>query len=77
MSRTALLAGTALLTATVLLPAPAHAEAVTGYTITVDTGTRGPAIDDTMYGELGYYGFFRFAEDIGASTRSRRTRWRS
>ena len=48
--RRALLAGTALLTAAVLLPAPAHAEAAADYTITVDTGARGPAIDDTMYG---------------------------
>ncbi|MGY1527501.1 alpha-L-arabinofuranosidase C-terminal domain-containing protein [Streptomyces sp. MN3] len=48
--RRAVLTGTALLTAALLLPVPAHAEAVTDYTITVDTGARGPAIDDTMYG---------------------------
>ncbi|MFI8212403.1 alpha-L-arabinofuranosidase C-terminal domain-containing protein [Streptomyces werraensis] len=48
--RRAVLTGAALLTATVLLPVPAHAEPVTDYTITVDTGARGPAIDDTMYG---------------------------
>ncbi|MFI1960941.1 alpha-L-arabinofuranosidase C-terminal domain-containing protein [Streptomyces althioticus] len=48
--RAVLLTGTALLTAAFLLPVPAHAEAVTDYTITVDTGARGPAIDDTMYG---------------------------
>ncbi|MEV5334513.1 alpha-L-arabinofuranosidase C-terminal domain-containing protein [Streptomyces werraensis] len=48
--RRAVLTGTALLTAAVLLPVPAHAEPVTDYTITVDTGARGPAIDDTMYG---------------------------
>ncbi|MFZ4182494.1 alpha-L-arabinofuranosidase C-terminal domain-containing protein [Streptomyces sp. R02] len=48
--RRAALTGTALLTAAVLLPAPAHAESVTDYTITVDTGARGPVIDDTMYG---------------------------
>ncbi|MEU0576485.1 alpha-L-arabinofuranosidase C-terminal domain-containing protein [Streptomyces griseoincarnatus] len=48
--RRAVLTGTALLTAALLLPVPAHAEAVTDYTITVDTGAHGPAIDDTMYG---------------------------
>ncbi|MFI8205727.1 hypothetical protein [Streptomyces sp. NPDC085937] len=48
--RRALLAGTALPTAAVLLPAPAHAEAAADYTIAVGTGARGPAIDDTMYG---------------------------
>ncbi|MGW4763886.1 alpha-L-arabinofuranosidase C-terminal domain-containing protein [Streptomyces pseudogriseolus] len=48
--RRAALTGTALLTAAVLLPVPAHAESVTDYTITVDTGARGPVIDDTMYG---------------------------
>ncbi|MEU0057402.1 alpha-L-arabinofuranosidase C-terminal domain-containing protein [Streptomyces sp. NPDC006334] len=41
---------TALLTATALLPAPAHAEAVADYTITVDPARRGATIDDTMYG---------------------------
>ncbi|MFD3824223.1 alpha-L-arabinofuranosidase C-terminal domain-containing protein [Streptomyces sp. NPDC058625] len=44
------LAATALLTAAVLLPAPAHAEDVTDYTITVDPRAEGAAIDDTMYG---------------------------
>jgi alpha-L-arabinofuranosidase len=44
------LSATALLTATVVLPAPAHAEDVTDYTITVDPAARGAAIDDTMYG---------------------------
>ncbi len=48
--RRAVLTGTALLTAALLLPVPAHAEAVTDYTITVDAGAHGPAIDDTMYG---------------------------
>ncbi|MCM3300344.1 carbohydrate binding domain-containing protein [Streptomyces pseudogriseolus] len=48
--RRAALTGTALLTAAVLLPVPAHAESVADYTITVDTGARGPVIDDTMYG---------------------------
>ncbi|MFD8429707.1 carbohydrate binding domain-containing protein, partial [Streptomyces coelicoflavus] len=41
---------TALLTASALLPSPAHAEAVADYTITVDPSGRGPTIDDTMYG---------------------------
>ncbi|MGX1253844.1 alpha-L-arabinofuranosidase [Streptomyces ambofaciens] len=41
---------TALLTASALLPSPAHAEAVADYTITVDPSAQGPAIDDTMYG---------------------------
>ncbi|MYS51744.1 alpha-N-arabinofuranosidase, partial [Streptomyces sp. SID6013] len=41
---------TALLTASALLPSPAHAEAAADYTITVDPADRGPAIDDTMYG---------------------------
>jgi alpha-L-arabinofuranosidase len=44
------LSATALLTATAVLPAPAHAEDVTDYTITVDPAARGAAIDDTMYG---------------------------
>ncbi|MFV0137019.1 alpha-L-arabinofuranosidase C-terminal domain-containing protein [Streptomyces sp. HMX87] len=44
------LGATALLTASALLPMPAHAEAVTDYTITVDPDAEGPAIDDTMYG---------------------------
>ncbi|CAM5543454.1 hypothetical protein STENM327S_04222 [Streptomyces tendae] len=41
---------TALLTASALLPSPAHAEAVADYTITVDPSGQGPTIDDTMYG---------------------------
>ncbi|MDX3309366.1 alpha-L-arabinofuranosidase C-terminal domain-containing protein [Streptomyces sp. ME08-AFT2] len=41
---------TALLTATALLPAPAHAESVTDYAITVDPSAKGAQIDDTMYG---------------------------
>ncbi|CAL9392643.1 alpha-L-arabinofuranosidase C-terminal domain-containing protein [Streptomyces sp. enrichment culture] len=41
---------TALLTAAALVPAPAHAEDVTDYAITVDPSARGAAIDDTMYG---------------------------
>ncbi|MFI8168474.1 alpha-L-arabinofuranosidase C-terminal domain-containing protein [Streptomyces sp. NPDC085931] len=44
------LTATALLTAAALVPAPAHAEDVTDYTITVDPSARGAAIDDTMYG---------------------------
>ncbi|KMS80966.1 alpha-N-arabinofuranosidase [Streptomyces leeuwenhoekii] len=44
------LSATALLTATAVLPAPAHAEDVTDYTITVDPAAQGAAIDDTMYG---------------------------
>ncbi|NEY33000.1 alpha-N-arabinofuranosidase [Streptomyces sp. PRKS01-65] len=44
------LSATALLTATAVLPAPAHAEDVTDYTISVDPAARGAAIDDTMYG---------------------------
>ncbi|MEH0582030.1 MULTISPECIES: alpha-L-arabinofuranosidase C-terminal domain-containing protein [Streptomyces] len=44
------LTSTALLTATVLVPAPAHAEAVTDYAITVDPTAKGAKIDDTMYG---------------------------
>ncbi|MGW2051263.1 alpha-L-arabinofuranosidase C-terminal domain-containing protein [Streptomyces sp. NPDC001858] len=40
----------ALLTATTLVPVPAHAEAVTDYAITVDPAARGAKIDDTMYG---------------------------
>ncbi|GHE02151.1 alpha-L-arabinofuranosidase C-terminal domain-containing protein [Streptomyces alanosinicus] len=54
MSRTARLrlglgAGAVLL-ATAALPAPAHAEDVTDYSITVDPSTRGPAIGKSMYG---------------------------
>ncbi|MFJ4540098.1 alpha-L-arabinofuranosidase C-terminal domain-containing protein [Streptomyces tibetensis] len=41
---------TALLTAAALVPAPAHAEDVTDYTITVDPSAQGAKIDDTMYG---------------------------
>ncbi|MER6954578.1 alpha-L-arabinofuranosidase C-terminal domain-containing protein [Streptomyces sp. NPDC000618] len=44
------LGATALLTATTLVPAPAHAEAVTDYAITVDPAAEGAKIDDTMYG---------------------------
>ncbi|MFE9971359.1 alpha-L-arabinofuranosidase C-terminal domain-containing protein [Streptomyces hirsutus] len=52
-SRTRLRTGltaTALLTAAALLPAPAHAEDATGYTITVDPHAEGAAIGDRMYG---------------------------
>ncbi|MET7655983.1 alpha-L-arabinofuranosidase C-terminal domain-containing protein [Streptomyces sp. NPDC005486] len=41
---------TALLTATALVPVPAHAETVTDYAITVDPTAKGAKIDDTMYG---------------------------
>ncbi len=41
---------TALLTASALLPSPAHAEAAADYTIAVDPSAQGAAIDDTMYG---------------------------
>jgi alpha-L-arabinofuranosidase len=41
---------TALLTAAALVPAPAHAEDVTDYAITVDPAAQGAKIDDTMYG---------------------------
>ncbi|WP_217254724.1 alpha-L-arabinofuranosidase C-terminal domain-containing protein [Streptomyces sp. AC602_WCS936] len=45
------LGATALLTASALLPSPAHAgTAATDYTITVDPSAEGAAIDDTMYG---------------------------
>src|SRR4029078_2284885 len=47
---------TALLTATALVPAPAHAEAVTDYAITVDPTAKRATIHDTMYGV--------FCEDI-------------
>ncbi|MEU2063550.1 alpha-L-arabinofuranosidase C-terminal domain-containing protein [Streptomyces sp. NPDC013455] len=40
----------AVLLATAALPAPAHAEEVTDYTITVDPSAPGPAIGKTMYG---------------------------
>ncbi|MEU1690200.1 alpha-L-arabinofuranosidase C-terminal domain-containing protein [Streptomyces hirsutus] len=52
-SRTRLRTGltaTALLTAAALLPAPAHAEDATDYTITVDPHAEGAAIGDRMYG---------------------------
>ncbi|MFE6285306.1 alpha-L-arabinofuranosidase C-terminal domain-containing protein [Streptomyces sp. NPDC057877] len=39
-----------LVATTALAPAPAHAEPVTDYEITVDPATRGARIDDTMYG---------------------------
>ncbi|MFJ1810448.1 MULTISPECIES: alpha-L-arabinofuranosidase C-terminal domain-containing protein [unclassified Streptomyces] len=41
---------TALLTATALVPVPAHAETVTDYAITVDPTAKGAKIADTMYG---------------------------
>lgn len=44
------LTATALLTTAALIPAPAHAEDVTDYAITVDPSTEGAKIDDTMYG---------------------------
>ncbi|MFJ4203188.1 alpha-L-arabinofuranosidase C-terminal domain-containing protein [Streptomyces sviceus] len=44
------LGATAFLVAAGLVPAPAHAEDVTDYTITVDPAARGAKIDDTMYG---------------------------
>ncbi|MFE3035788.1 alpha-L-arabinofuranosidase C-terminal domain-containing protein [Streptomyces canus] len=44
------LSATAFLVAAGLVPAPAHAEDVTDYTITVDPAAKGPKIDDTMYG---------------------------
>ncbi|MFH8240297.1 alpha-L-arabinofuranosidase C-terminal domain-containing protein [Streptomyces sp. NPDC018321] len=44
------LGATALLTASALLPSPAHAEAAADYTITVDPSAEGAAIGDTMYG---------------------------
>ncbi|MGW2487281.1 alpha-L-arabinofuranosidase C-terminal domain-containing protein [Streptomyces sp. NPDC001606] len=54
MSRTARwrlgLGASAVLLATAVLPAPAHAEDVTDYAITVDPSAQGPAIDRTMYG---------------------------
>ncbi|WP_282704071.1 alpha-L-arabinofuranosidase C-terminal domain-containing protein [Streptomyces sp. CC219B] len=56
MSRTARtrwrlgLTATALVTAVAAVPAPAHAEDVTDYAITVDPSARGATIDDTMYG---------------------------
>ncbi|MBD0837909.1 alpha-L-arabinofuranosidase C-terminal domain-containing protein [Streptomyces sp. TRM68416] len=56
MSRTARtrwrlgLTATALVTAVAAVPAPAHAEDVTDYAITVAPSARGATIDDTMYG---------------------------
>ncbi|MDQ1044004.1 alpha-L-arabinofuranosidase C-terminal domain-containing protein [Streptomyces sp. V4I2] len=44
------LTATALLVAAGLVPAPAHAEDVTDYAITVDPTAKGAKIDDTMYG---------------------------
>jgi alpha-L-arabinofuranosidase len=44
------LGATAFLVAAGLVPAPAHAEDVTDYAITVDPAARGAKIDDTMYG---------------------------
>ncbi|MGW7726361.1 alpha-L-arabinofuranosidase C-terminal domain-containing protein [Streptomyces canus] len=44
------LGATAFLVAAGLVPAPAHAEDVTDYAITVDRAARGAEIDDTMYG---------------------------
>ncbi|MGW0333754.1 alpha-L-arabinofuranosidase C-terminal domain-containing protein [Streptomyces sp. NPDC003011] len=44
------LTATAFLAAAGLVPAPAHAEDVTDYAITVDPTARGAKIDDTMYG---------------------------
>ncbi|WP_371568747.1 MULTISPECIES: alpha-L-arabinofuranosidase C-terminal domain-containing protein [Streptomyces] len=44
------LGATAFLVAAGLVPAPAHAEDVTDYAITVDRAARGAKIDDTMYG---------------------------
>lgn len=44
------LTATAFLVAAVLVPAPARAEDVTDYAITVDPAAKGAKIDDTMYG---------------------------
>lgn len=44
------LTATAFLVAAGLVPAPAHAEDVTDYAITVDPSAQGAKIDDTMYG---------------------------
>ncbi|KQW01848.1 alpha-L-arabinofuranosidase C-terminal domain-containing protein [Streptomyces sp. Root369] len=44
------LGATAFLVAAGLVPAPAHADDVTDYAITVDPAARGAKIDDTMYG---------------------------
>ncbi|ULR49410.1 alpha-L-arabinofuranosidase C-terminal domain-containing protein [Streptomyces deccanensis] len=44
------LTATAFLVAAASVPAPAHAEDVTDYAITVDPAAKGAKIDDTMYG---------------------------
>ncbi|GAB2913471.1 hypothetical protein GCM10027075_11390 [Streptomyces heilongjiangensis] len=44
------LTATAFPVAAASLPAPAHAEDATDYTITVDPAAKGARIDDTMYG---------------------------
>lgn len=44
------LTATAFLVAAASVPAPAHAEDVTDYAITVDPSAKGAKIDDTMYG---------------------------
>ncbi|MBK3576923.1 carbohydrate binding domain-containing protein [Streptomyces sp. MBT65] len=44
------LGASAFLLATAVVPAPAHAEDVTDYAITVDPSTQGARIDRTMYG---------------------------
>ncbi|MER5751848.1 alpha-L-arabinofuranosidase C-terminal domain-containing protein [Streptomyces sp. NPDC002088] len=44
------LTATAFLVASAVIPAPAHAEDVTDYAITVDPTAKGAKIDDTMYG---------------------------
>ncbi|MGW1716305.1 alpha-L-arabinofuranosidase C-terminal domain-containing protein [Streptomyces sp. NPDC002156] len=44
------LTATALLVVSAVVPAPANAEDVTDYAITVDPATKGAKIDDTMYG---------------------------
>lgn len=44
------IAATAFLVAAGLIPAPAHAEDVADYAITVDPAAKGAKIDDTMYG---------------------------
>ncbi|MGX1129377.1 alpha-L-arabinofuranosidase [Streptomyces glaucescens] len=48
--RLGLTATAALAASSVLVPAPAHAESVTDYAITVDPSATGAKIDDTMYG---------------------------
>ncbi|NEA63095.1 alpha-L-arabinofuranosidase C-terminal domain-containing protein [Streptomyces sp. SID12488] len=48
--RLGLTATTALLVVSAVVPAPASAEDVTDYAITVDPATKGAKIDDTMYG---------------------------